>query len=121
MRKQTPLALALAAMAALSACGGPSGGAPVTQAGPKQKQVLGPEAKGSDLSLICVAEADFDLYRTPEELAADRSVVAAGTVDGWQQGPVLKSYPGGPLGPSRHSADACPGSAQGRQGAEGDP
>ncbi|MGW4406625.1 hypothetical protein ACWEJ6_21530 [Nonomuraea sp. NPDC004702] len=98
MRKQTLPALALAATAALSACGGPSGGAPATQAGPKQVQAPGSEAKGSlDLSLLRVVEADFDPYRTPEDLAADRPVVAAGTIDGWQQGPVLKTYPGGPL------------------------
>ncbi|YCK32841.1 hypothetical protein ACNF49_01670 [Actinomadura sp. ATCC 39365] len=98
MRKQTLLALALAATAALSACGGPGEGAPATQAGPKQGQALSPEAKGSlDLSLLRVVEADFDPYSTPEELAADRPVVAAGIIDGWQQGPILKTYPGGPL------------------------
>ncbi|MEV3978177.1 hypothetical protein [Nonomuraea sp. NPDC049758] len=98
MRKQTLPALALAAAAALSACDGPSGGATARQAGPKQAHALGSEAKGSlDVSLLRVVEADFDPYGTPEELAADRPVVAAGTIDGWQQGPVLKTYPGGPL------------------------
>ncbi|MEV4398286.1 hypothetical protein [Nonomuraea sp. NPDC049607] len=41
-----------------------------------------------DLSLLRVVEADFDPYGTPEELAADRPVVAGGTIDGWQQGPI---------------------------------
>lgn len=98
MRKHTLLVLALAATAAMSACGGPSGSAPAANAGPWQEQAHSSEAKGSlDLSLLRVAEADFDPYGTPEELAADRPIVAAGVIDGWQQGPILRSYPGGPL------------------------
>ncbi|MGW3352181.1 hypothetical protein ACWDA3_53560 [Nonomuraea rubra] len=98
MRKHAIVALALAAAAVTSACGGTEADSPTSASAQRQGQAHNVEARGSlDLSLLRTAEADFDAYTTPEALAADRPIVAAGVIDGWQQGPILKTYPNGPL------------------------
>ncbi|TLP59525.1 hypothetical protein [Microbispora triticiradicis] len=56
------------------------------------------ETRGSvDVSVLRVGFADFYAEKSPEALARKRPIVAAGIVDGWQQGPILESYPNGPL------------------------
>lgn len=47
-----------------------------------------------DISVLRTAERDFPTYETPEQLASDRPIVAAGVIDGWQQGPILDSGTG---------------------------
>ncbi|GII01541.1 hypothetical protein Pta02_35490 [Planobispora takensis] len=90
MRKRTVFGLALAVVTALSAC---SAGAGAEAGGPTGHVRTGP--KGSlDVSVLRTSHYDFPAYRTPEELAEDRPVVAAGVIDGWQQGPTLDSGTG---------------------------
>ncbi|MEU7004533.1 hypothetical protein [Nonomuraea sp. NPDC046570] len=94
MSKQFVAALALAA--AVTACG------TSTPAQPAQRgaapAAAAAEQKGSlDTSPLRVVESDFPAAESPEELAAKLPIVAAGVIDGWQQGPILESYPNGPL------------------------
>ena len=102
MAKRLTPALVILAVA-LTAC---ATSAPV--AVPRSREVAVPqsreatvasvEVEGSlDISPLRVAEADFPASESPEALAAQRPIVAAGVIDGWQQGPALASYPGGPL------------------------
>ncbi|ACZ86040.1 hypothetical protein Aros01_06095 [Streptosporangium roseum] len=97
MRRYAILALTLAAATALSACGG-TGGIAAENTGQKQGQAHDVEQIGKlDVSVLRVVHSDFSAYESPEALAADRPIVAAGVIDGWQQGPILESYPNGPL------------------------
>jgi hypothetical protein len=50
-----------------------------------------------EVSLLRVSESDFPAYDSPEALAADRPIVVAGVIDGWQQGPATQTYANGPL------------------------
>ncbi|MER7498797.1 hypothetical protein AB0L05_06790 [Nonomuraea pusilla] len=98
MGRQPVLALALAAVMALPACA-PGGG---TETGAKTPARTAPpralayvEGQGSlDVSLLRAAAFDFPVYESPERLAADEPVVAAGVIDGWQRGPVLDTGTG---------------------------
>ncbi|MEU8206871.1 hypothetical protein [Streptosporangium sp. NPDC049046] len=59
---------------------------------------IGESSRGSlDVSVLRGSEADYDFSPSPEALAGNRPIVAAGVVEGWQQGPILESYEGGPL------------------------
>ncbi|MFI6800418.1 hypothetical protein [Streptosporangium canum] len=62
-----------------------------------EASVKEPSGGSLDVSVLRGAEADYDPAPSPEALAGRRPIVAAGVVDGWQQGPVLESYRGGPL------------------------
>lgn len=85
--------LMLVAALFLTACG-----APPTQATESGRPVAAAERIGTlDVSLLRVSESDFPAYDTPEALAADRPIVFAGVIDGWQQGPATETYAGGPL------------------------
>ncbi|NUW44980.1 hypothetical protein [Nonomuraea rhodomycinica] len=89
------LAAALALAAALTACGTTTS---AQTARPSTAPAAAAEQKGSlDTSPLRVAAADFQAAESPEALAAGRPIVAAGVIDGWQQGPILESYPNGPL------------------------
>jgi hypothetical protein len=90
MRKPLIITLALAAVTAMSACSG-TNSAQISA----PQAVSHAEGKGNlDISILRTAEYDFPAYITPEELAADRPIVAAGVIDGWQQGPILDSGTG---------------------------
>ncbi|MFI6537944.1 hypothetical protein ACIBHY_36210 [Nonomuraea sp. NPDC050547] len=86
-------ALTLAAALSLTACStGP------TQATQSERPAAAAERIGTiNVSLLRVSESDFPAYDTPEALAADRPIVLAGVIDGWQQGPATQTYAGGPL------------------------
>ncbi|MFG1755707.1 hypothetical protein [Streptosporangium sandarakinum] len=95
MRKHLVPALLLAAMASLSAC---SATTPHAAAQPQTPTSAAAERTGSlKVSLLRVSESDYKVYDTPESMAAARPIVVAGVIDGWQQGPAIESYPGGPL------------------------
>ncbi|MGC5015216.1 hypothetical protein ACLQ2R_31025 [Streptosporangium sp. DT93] len=97
VRRHVVLALTLATATALSACGG-AGNIATGKTSQKQNQAHDAEQVGKlDVSLLRVVHSDFSAYKSPEALAADRPIVAAGVIDGWQQGPILESYPNGPL------------------------
>ncbi|WP_030910488.1 hypothetical protein [Streptosporangium amethystogenes] len=90
MRKPLIFTLALATVAAMSACSATNS----TEV--RSPQALSyAEGKGVlDISVLRTAERDFPPYETPEQLASDRPIVAAGVIDGWQQGPILDSGTG---------------------------
>ncbi|MFI7538426.1 hypothetical protein [Streptosporangium sp. NPDC049376] len=90
MRKALIVTLMLATATTMSACSGAN-----------DSQVSTPQAfshtesRGElDISVLRTAEYDFPAYKTPEALAAARPIVAAGVIDGWQQGPILDSGTG---------------------------
>ncbi|MCF6475393.1 hypothetical protein FAF44_44605 [Nonomuraea sp. MG754425] len=90
MRKPLIFTLALAAITAMSACSAAN-----NTAASSPPNLSYAEGKGSlDISVLRTAEYDFPAYETPEALAADRPIVAAGVIDGWQQGPILESGTG---------------------------
>jgi hypothetical protein len=90
MRKPLIFTLAVAAVTAMSACSATNS----TEA-PTSQTLSYAEGKGAlDISVLRTAEHDFPPYETPEALAADRPIVAAGVIDGWQQGPILDSGTG---------------------------
>ncbi|SEN67836.1 hypothetical protein [Nonomuraea pusilla] len=90
MRKPFILALALAAVTALSACSSSHG----AQVNPTQPLAYAEGKGGLDISVLRTAERDFPIYETPEQLATAKPIVAAGVIDGWQQGPILDSTAG---------------------------
>ncbi|MCC5578977.1 hypothetical protein IMZ11_25450 [Microtetraspora sp. AC03309] len=71
----------------------PSVQADTTQA----KPYVEPSNGSLKLSALRTSEADYEIIYSPEALAEKKQIVAAGVVDGWQQGPILNSFPGGPL------------------------
>ncbi|MFD9946288.1 hypothetical protein ACFWYW_30510 [Nonomuraea sp. NPDC059023] len=83
--------LTLAAALSLTACSAAPTRA--TESGPPAAERIGT----LNVSLLRVSDSDFPVYDTPEALAADRPIVLAGVIDGWQQGPATETYPGGPL------------------------
>jgi len=95
MKKPSIFALALAAVMAISACGTADDTETSAPHALSYTEGSYTEGKGSlDISVLRTAEYDFPAYETPEALAADRPIVAAGVIDGWQQGPILDSGTG---------------------------
>ncbi|MFI9555816.1 hypothetical protein [Nonomuraea endophytica] len=93
MKQHLVPALILAAAVSLTDCG-----AAPTQSAESGRPVAAAERIGTlDVSLLRVSVSDFPAYDTPEALAADRPIVLAGVIDGWQQGPATETYAGGPL------------------------
>nr|WP_055502213.1 hypothetical protein [Nonomuraea pusilla] len=105
MGRQPVLTLALAAVMALPACtsgGGTETGAEIgAETGGKTgaptaapRALAYVEGQGSlDVSLLRAAAFDFPVYESPERLAADEPVVAAGVIDGWRAICALKDSP----------------------------
>ncbi|WP_141704116.1 hypothetical protein [Planobispora rosea] len=90
MRKRTVFSLALAAIMTLSACSTATG----TEANAPEGHAYVQHKGSLDVSVLRTSHYDFPAYETPEELAEDRPVVAAGVIGGWQQGPILDSGTG---------------------------
>ncbi|KAA9377769.1 hypothetical protein F5972_19455 [Microbispora cellulosiformans] len=91
-------ALLLAAMLPLGACAAPATDAAPHGPAPGPARTATEPVNGTlDLSPLRQSGMDYDPVPSPEALAARRPIVAAGRVDGWQQGPALDSYPDGPL------------------------
>jgi|GEM_PF-3448898 len=90
--KRPIAALALVSALALSGCTGDE-----TFGNPATGQITRGNYKALDVSILRVAESDFQPLSSPEALAKVQPIVAAGVVDGWQEGPALATYPNGPL------------------------
>ncbi|GAA4071051.1 hypothetical protein [Nonomuraea soli] len=93
MKKHLVAAMLIAA-ASLTACSNGQKNSPATV----DRSAFIERAGRLDVSLLRLSEADFSAYKTPEALAADRPIVLAGVIDGWQQGPATETYTNGPLG-----------------------
>ncbi|MER6827013.1 hypothetical protein ABT352_13595 [Streptosporangium sp. NPDC000563] len=90
--KRPIAALALVSALALSGCAGDE-----TFGNPATGQIAQGNHKALDVSILRVAASDFQPLSSPEALAKVQPIVAAGVVDGWQEGPALATYPNGPL------------------------
>ncbi|MER7207486.1 hypothetical protein ABT340_10465 [Streptosporangium sp. NPDC000239] len=90
--KRSVAVLAIVSALGLSGCAEKeaTGGISAAQASQERREAL-------DVSALRIMEADFQALPSPEALAGVQSIVAAGVVDGWQEGPALASYPNGPL------------------------
>ncbi|MER6170302.1 hypothetical protein [Streptosporangium sp. NPDC001681] len=90
--KRPIASLTLVSALALSGCtDGETFGTPATA------QISQGNHKALDVSILRIAESDFQALPSPEALAKVQPIVAAGVVDGWQEGPALATYPNGPL------------------------
>lgn len=90
--KRPIAALTLVSALALSGCAGDEAfGNPATT------QIAQGNHEALDVSVLRLAESDFQALPSPEALADIQSIVAVGVVDGWQEGPALSMYPNGPL------------------------
>ncbi|MER6830333.1 hypothetical protein ABT352_30395 [Streptosporangium sp. NPDC000563] len=90
--KRPITALTLVSALALSGCTGDE-----SFDNPATVQIAQGNREALDISILRVAESDFQALPSPEALANIYSIVAAGVVDGWQEGPALSTYPNGPL------------------------
>ncbi|MEU4834638.1 hypothetical protein [Streptosporangium sp. NPDC023615] len=90
--RRSAAALVLVPALALSGCTGGK-----TFDNPTTARITQGNHEALDVSILRVAESDFQAFSSPEALAKDQSIVTAGVVDGWQEGPALATYPNGPL------------------------
>ncbi|MGC5012316.1 hypothetical protein ACLQ2R_16250 [Streptosporangium sp. DT93] len=100
MRKRSGVTALLAAALLLTGCAVHENEGKIAEASPGHGHEgdAGQSIRGSlDVSVLRGSEADYDFAPSPEALAGRRPIVAAGVVEGWQQGPVLETYKGGPL------------------------
>ncbi|MEV5591938.1 helix-turn-helix domain-containing protein, partial [Nonomuraea pusilla] len=93
MRKGLGGALLVAGLVLAASCG--TGEPPVLVAAREAR--LSEQNTSLGVSLLRLSMPDFPAYDSPEALAADRSIVVAGVIDGWQQGPATETYENGPL------------------------
>ncbi|MGW0801920.1 hypothetical protein [Nonomuraea sp. NPDC002799] len=93
MKKQLVATLLFGGATIMTACGSGEVRAPASA----HEALLSEQNSSLDVSLLRVSESDFPAYASPEALAADRPIVLAGVIDGWQQGPATETYENGPL------------------------
>nr|WP_152992385.1 hypothetical protein [Nonomuraea pusilla] len=93
MRKGIGGALVVAGVVAVASCGTGETSVPVAA----REARLSEQNTSLGVSLLRLSMPDFPAYDSPEALAADRPIVVAGVIDGWQQGPATETYENGPL------------------------